>query len=127
MKISLTMVPAALLTILTLTITDVSALSDTSWNPAASNTPAVATANNISETRHSRCVDSNTWVTPNFRPSDCEGALSNLRNIRVLTEGFETFEFMYEGDTRQTQFPSFVLPEVFVYRKPRGPYAPYTF
>ena len=121
------MVPAALLTILTLAVTSVSAISDTAWNLAASGTGAVATAKNISEARYPRCVIWNTWVTPNFRPSDCQEALRNLHNTRVLTEGFETFEFLYQGDTRQTESPPFVLPEVFVHREPRGPYVPYTF
>ena len=118
MKSSLTMVPAALLTFLTLTVTSVSAISDTSWNLATSATPAVATANNISEARQVRCVISNNWVTPNFRPADCEDALRKLRNTRFLPEGFETYEFLYPGDTKQTELPSSFLPEVFVHRKP---------
>lgn len=121
MKPSLNMVSAALLSILTLTVTRISATSDTSWNLATSPTPEVPTANNISESRYPRCVISNEWVTPNFQPSDCVEALKKLRNLRVLTEGFTTFEFKYAGGTNQTQSPSFVLPEVFAYRKsPRG-------
>ena len=121
MKSSLNMVSAALSVILALIITSISAESSTPWNLVASTAPAVLTANNTLG-----CVDSDNWVTPNFRPFDCQGALVLLERSRVEPYGFITSEFLYEGGRQRTQLPPFVLPDQFVFGKSRGLNLPHT-
>lgn len=121
MKSSLDMVSAALSVILALILTSVSAESSTPWNLAAFTAPAVSTANNTLG-----CVNSDSWVTRNFQPLDCQGALELLQSSRVEPYGFITSEFLYEGGRQRTQLPVYVLPDQFVFGKSRGLNLPHT-
>ena len=115
------MVWAALSVILALVITSVSANSSTSWNLAASAASAISPANNTPDNARPECTNASTWATPNFRPSDCYGALSRFHASRIVPpyRAVRT-EFLIPGDRKRTELPSSVLPEQFVYRKSRG-------